>query len=230
MGTLKGISSFFRPGPPSEPGKAYIPIVQFLTKECRGKSVLDIGGGCGAYSLELKKLGYEPTVVDINAEALNAAKNNGLDTRCVSAEETLDEKSSDTVLLIEVLEHVDDPKQFLENAIRYARKRVLFTLPCTESFEELFKLNLSYAHIAVSDHLNHYSKDEFTALLDSLGVKYQLTLDDFIFPYASIVMLRESFKNKLVGKLVTLFIRVLNRLGFIEKRVPSRFYGIIEIQ
>ncbi|MCQ2061141.1 MAG: class I SAM-dependent methyltransferase [Fibrobacter sp.] len=230
MGTLIGKSSFFKPGPPEEPGHAYVPIVEFLMRECRGKDILDIGGGRGAYSFELKKAGYAPLVVDINSSALEDARRSGLATREVSPTEILEDKSADTVVMIEVLEHVEDPKAFLQKAIRYARKRVLFTLPCTEGFEELFRLNLTYAHIAVSDHLSHYSQKEMVSLLDSLHVKYKLSLGDFVFPYASIVMLRESFKCKILGKLVTLGIRVLNRMGFIEKRIPARFYGIIEVE
>lgn len=230
MGTLIGKSSFFKPGPPEEPGHAYVPIVNFLMRECRGKDVLDIGGGRGAYSFELKKAGYNPLVADISSAALEDARRNGLATRQVSPTEILEEKSVDTVIMIEVLEHVENPKLFLENAVRYARKRVLFTLPCTDDFEELFRLNLSYAHIAVSDHLNHYSRKEMVSLLDSLHVKYRLEFGDFVFPYASIVMLRDSIKCRILGKLVTLGIRVLNRMGFIEKRIPARFYGIIEVE
>lgn len=229
MGTLKGKSEFFRPGPPALPGEAHAPIVQFLLKELRGKAVLDIGGGRGAYSLELKRNGFEPTVLDIDGEALAVAQNNGLSVRQIAPDEVLEENCADTVMLIEVLEHVDDPAQFLRNAIRYARKRVLFTLPCTDDFDTLFAMNLSYAHIAVSDHLNHYSRKEMEALLDSVGNPYRLDVGDYLFPHASMLVLSESFSCGVLGKLAMLPIRVLNKLGFVKKRFPSRFYGIIEV-
>lgn len=211
------------------PGEAHKPIVEFLCREIQGESVLDIGGGCGAYSLELKKRGFEPTVLDIDENALAVAQKNGLATQKIAPDEVLDEKIADTVILIEVLEHVEDPEQFLRNAIRYARKRVLFTLPCTNDFESLFELNLTYSHIAVSDHLNHYSKTEMEALLSKLGVKFSLEMGDCLYPRAAIAVLRESFTPRVFGWLYTLPLRVLNKLGLIKKRYPSRFYGIIYI-
>ncbi len=48
MGKLQGQSSFFVPGPPAKPGEAHKPIVEFLLKEIRGETVLDLGGGEGA--------------------------------------------------------------------------------------------------------------------------------------------------------------------------------------
>lgn len=42
-------------------------------------------------------------------------------------------------------------------------------------------------------------------------------------------LMRNCTKFALVGRLVFLPIRVLNRLGFIKKNIPSRFYGIIDM-
>ena len=114
MGKLQGQSSFFKPGPPANPGDAYKPIVDFLLREIRGKSVLDVGGGEGAYSLELSRAGYDTVVADINPESLKAAAANGLKTRFLQQDELLGDGVADTVLLIEVLEHVQDPKAFLQ--------------------------------------------------------------------------------------------------------------------
>ncbi|WP_405343461.1 class I SAM-dependent methyltransferase [Fibrobacter sp.] len=228
MGILQGQSLFFKPGPPAEPGKAYVPLVDFLLKEVRGESVLDIGGGRGAYALELKKAGYDTVVADINAKSLEVAVANGLKTKLLDVGESVGEKVADTVTLVEVLEHVDDPKAFLQNAILAARKRVLFTLPCTESFEELFPIGLSYAHIAVSDHLWHFSYSEMKSLLDSIGMPYRLEMGDYLFPHMSMVTLRQSMKGPL-GYLAMLPLRIANRLGLVPKKYPSRFYGVIEI-
>ena len=88
MGKLQGQSAFFVPGPPALPGEAHRPIVDFLLRETRGKSVLDIGGGRGAYSLELAKAGYNTVVADINSESLKVAEANGLSTRLLQPGES----------------------------------------------------------------------------------------------------------------------------------------------
>jgi hypothetical protein len=227
MGKLQGHSSFFVPGPPAKPGEAHKPLVEFLLREVRGETVLDLGGGEGAYSLEMKKAGFDTVVADINEQSLALAEKNGLKIKVLNPAEPLGENLADTVTMIEVLEHVPNPAEFLKSAIGAARKRVLFSLPCTDDFKPLFETGLTYAHIAVSDHLWHFSYAELKALLDELGVKYSLTMGDYLFPGAGIKLLRDCFRGPF-GFLLMLPFRVLNKLGLIPKRYPSRFYGIIE--
>ena len=228
MGKLQGESSFFRPGPPAKPGEAYKPIVDFLLREIKGRSVMDLGGGEGAYSLELSRAGFDVVVADINPESLKVAAENGLNTRVLQPGEPLGEGVADTVMLIEVLEHVPDPKVFLQSAMVASRKRVVFTLPCTEDFDSLFKLGLSYAHVAVSDHMWHFSLQEMKQMLDSLGKPYTLRVGDFLFPHVSMALMREHFRGSL-GFMATLPVRIANRLGLVPKRIPSRFYGYIDV-
>lgn len=228
MGKLQGQSSFFRVGPPAKPGEAHKPIVDFLLREIRGESVMDIGGGEGSYSLELKNSGHDPVVADINAESLEVASALGLKTLNLDGGKAVGENVADTVILIEVLEHVPDPKAFLQMAVGAARKRVLFTLPCTDDFEMLFGLGLSYSHVAVTDHLWHFSLREMKSVLDSLGKPYTLDMGDFLFPHVSMAMLRRYLTGPL-GFLAMLPIRVLNRFGLVPRKIPSRFYGIIEV-
>jgi len=201
--------------------------VEFLLREVRGETVLDLGGGEGAYSLEMKKAGFDTVVADINEQSLALAEKNGLKIKVLNPAEPLGENLADTVTMIEVLEHVPNPAEFLKSAIGAARKRVLFSLPCTDDFKPLFETGLTYAHIAVSDHLWHFSYAELKALLDELGVKYSLTMGDYLFPGAGIKLLRDCFRGPF-GFLLMLPFRVLNKLGLIPKRYPSRFYGIIE--
>lgn len=228
MGVLHGQSSFFKPGPPAKPGEAHFPLVRFLMKEIRGKNVLDLGGGEGAYSLELKKAGYDVVVADINADSLKVASNRGLETLNLDENKVLGENVADTVILIEVLEHVPDPRAFLQTAMSAARKRVLFSLPCTDDFKSLFNEGLTFAHIAVSDHLWHFSYQEMRTLLDSLNVPYQLQTGDFLFPRAPMNLLRQRYSGPL-GYLGMLPLRLLNKLKLIPESIPSRFYGVIEI-
>ena len=229
MGKLQGQSSFFKPGPPALIGEAHQPIVHFLLKESFGSSILDLGGGSGAYSLEMKTKGFEPLVVDLDEASLSIAKKNGLNTKKITTDEDLGSGVADTVILIEVLEHVEDPKQFLEKAIRAARKRVLFTFPCTNDFTTLFGLGLSYAHIAVSDHLWHFSRSEIEKILKTLGKSYRIEESDYLFPHMVFALMQNCTKFPPLGRLVFSPIRVLNRLGLVKKRFPSRFYGIIDV-
>ena len=230
MGRLQGNSPFFVPGPPAKQGFAYQPIVRFVLNEVRGDTVLDLGGGEGAYSLEMKKAGYKTIVADINPESLIIAKNSGLKTRLLAPNEPLGKNIADTVVIIEVLEHVQNPSEFLNSAIDAAKKRVLFTLPCTNDFKSLFDLGLTYHHIAVSDHLWHFSYEELKRLLDGFGEKYSINMGDYLCPWAAICLLQKCVSSPFAFKLMMFLYGIIDRLGLITKRFPTRFYGIIEKQ
>lgn len=225
---LKGKSSFFKPGPPALLGKAHEPIIHFLRKELRGVSVMDLGGGMGAYSFELKALGYETMVADVDQNALHYAKEAGLNTRLLSFDEDLGNNVVDNVILIEVLEHVEDPLSFLNKAIIATKERVLITLPATEFFDNLFEIGLSFAHIAVSDHLHHFSLSEIQSLLSKTGYSYQIRMGDYLFPHAAYRNLKQSIKNPLLKRIGLFPLWLLHRIGVVNPSIPSRFYIVID--
>ena len=228
MGKLQGISSFFVPGPPAKPGDTYQPIVKFLLDNINGETIIDLGGGEGAYSLELKNYGYDVLVADINSLSLSIAEKSGLKTRLLKSDESLESNIADTVIMVEVLEHVPDPEDFLKSALNAAKKRVLFTMPCTENFVDLFNIGLTYHHIAVSDHLWHFSYEELRQILEKIGVKYTLKMDDYLCPSVTIKLLKDCIHNRYAFVFLMLVYRIISKLGCVSKCYPTRFYGIIE--
>jgi SAM-dependent methyltransferase len=229
MASLQGTGSFFAVGPPARIGETHPPIVSFLQQNIVGTTILDLGGGQGAYAHKLKQLGFEVTVADINPGSLQIAQQNGLKTKLLQPNESIEPNIVDTVVLIEVLEHVPNPKQFLQTAINAARKRVLFTIPCSNDFERLFAVGLSYAHIAVTDHLHHFTQQELHNLVASLGTKYQIELADPLFPHAAMKIIRDSFRWKWLGNFCLLPLRILNKYKGIHKDYYSRAMCVIEV-
>lgn len=229
MPKLQGSASFFREGPPAPPGDVHPEIVRFIQDNIAGSSVLDLGGGQGAYAFEIQNMGYDVVVADINADSLKIAGANGLKTTLMQAGETPEAKSTDTVVLIEVLEHVPDPQEFLKMAIQAARKKVLLTVPCSEDFERLFDLGLTYHHIAVTDHLTHFKRKELEAFIQPLAKKYSIQLQDPLFPHGAMSILSNSFRNPWIGKVCMLPLRIANRLGGIKKDYYSRLLCSIDL-
>jgi SAM-dependent methyltransferase len=189
---------------------------------------MDLGGGMGAYALEMRKAGFQVLVVDQDAVALEEAGRQGLPVRQVLPSEDLGEDVADTVVMIEVLEHVADPAAFLNAAVRAARHRVLFTLPCIDDFEELFNLGLSYASIAVTDHLHHFSSEELRRLLGGAHCRLTLDLREPLSPSVAFEMLRSSFRWPGLGRLCLLPLLLLNKTGGLRRRFPTRCYGVVE--
>lgn len=102
------------------------------------KSVLDIGCGDGFL---LKKLLEENNSIktlgiDISPVALEKAKENGIECRLFDITERLpfEDNSFESVLLLDVLEHMFQPKPVLKEAARTASKYVYISVPNFVSF------------------------------------------------------------------------------------------------
>ena len=78
----------------------------------------------------------------------------------------LDDGSVDTVFLLEVLEHLEDPAALLREARRVARRNVLVTTPnCTQDFGEV---PVEFSHMLDVDHRQFFTVTSLRALLDDV--------------------------------------------------------------
>jgi len=139
------------------------------------KLILDVGCATGEYCQRLTKVGFRCVGVDINSEYVAKAREKDveayvMDVKCLK----FPDKSFDTVLLFEVLEHVDSPSEILNEAKRVARKNILITTPnCTE-FSTLKKHGLTYEHMLEEDHVNFFTKKDLEELLSNHFKKFRV--------------------------------------------------------
>lgn len=89
--------------------------------DMKGKSILDIGCGGGLTSEPLARLGAKVTAVDADKQAITVARahaatqNLTIDYIAGAAEDLVSEgKKFDVVLALEIIEHVSDPRLFVE--------------------------------------------------------------------------------------------------------------------
>ena len=105
-------------------------------------SLLDIGGEDGALQDFLPTAGYQAF-----AGIITRAQDSGLPTA-----------GFDVVVAADVMEHVlpADRSAFLEELLRLARRRVVFSFPCAEAdLHEQFLLNLLPGHRWLTEHQQH---------------------------------------------------------------------------
>src|SRR5207253_7532206 len=140
----------YQPGIPAVPGAHYGAFVRFAARHA-GSSLLDLGCGFGAYSGALMKDGVACVGCDINFEYLRKASAYGLPVTNVDSVLPFRDRSFDTVLLFEVIEHVSDLEKVLKEAFRVARKNVLITVPNSEHMELMKANDVIYAHMLSSD-------------------------------------------------------------------------------
>ena len=209
---------FYGPGLPANPGEQYGALVRFARRHA-GPSVLDLGCGFGAYSGALAKQGLKCFGCDINWEYLRKAAAYGLPVANVDSALPFPDKVFDTVLILEVLEHVANVERVLGEAFRVARKNVLITVPNSENIEQMKANDVTYAHMLSSDHLHFFDPASLEALLGRHSNKVSIERSDPIYPFW------------FLGRSLPFYgLKLLFRLGLLRPRFFSRLYAVASVR
>lgn len=141
-------------------------LVDFVAAHA-GRRVLDLGCGLGGYARALTDRGLDVQALDVVPEYVERARELGVDARVYDGERIpLGDGSVDTVILLEVVEHLDDPARLLREARRVARRNVLVTTPnCTQDFGEV---PVEFSHMLDVDHRQFFTETSLRQLLDGV--------------------------------------------------------------
>jgi ubiquinone/menaquinone biosynthesis C-methylase UbiE len=184
-----------------------------------GESILDFGCATGDYCLELGKLGFKCVGVDVNEEYIRIAKEKGVNACVVKEQLPFEDKSFDTVIMFEVLEHVQSPGGLLGEAKRVAKKNILITVPNCGDVEALRNYGLTYEHFLETDHVNFFTKRDLEDLLRKYFRKFKVEEKEPIFLGAVGFPLWLKYPVHLGYK-----------LGLIRSNIYSRLYAQAEIE
>lgn len=156
--------TFYRDTEPME--QVDVAVVDFVAEHA-GRSVLDLGCGIGGYSRALGDRGFAVTALDVLPDYVDRARSIGVEAAVYDGEHLpLEDGSVDTVILLEVLEHLEDPAALLREARRVARRNVLVTTPnCTQDFGEV---PVEFSHMLDVDHRQFFTESSLRALLDDV--------------------------------------------------------------
>ena len=116
-----------------------------IVKHCFG-DVLDYGGGIGDLTIKIAEKGLNVTYVDLNGEYMKFAKwlfkRRGEDITVLDVEaddERIWEKEYDTVVCIDVIEHIPYPKSVLEKMEKHLKNNgrlIITNLECAGATED----------------------------------------------------------------------------------------------
>jgi len=135
-----------------------------------GSVILDLGSYDGFISYNLKMLmrGLKIVVVDIDKSGLQLAKEKGLNILYASAFELpIENDQVDTVLCLDLIEHVKEDNKLIEETSRVLKKdgKVILTTPMQNgvsfpflSKEEIEAVNRSWGHIRKGYYLKDIEK------------------------------------------------------------------------
>jgi len=193
-------------------------LISFARKHA-GKEILDLGCAVGNYSRRLATLGFRVKAADVNPEYVRIARERGVDAYVVEGDMLpFPDKSFDSVLLFEVLEHLSDPDRVLREARRVARTNVILTTPNSEGVTELQRMGLLYEHFGDLDHRNFFTPDTLKELLEKHFARISVRKGDGINPLAL-----------MPWKPVRLFGAALTRLGLLRPRFCFRLFAVADV-
>ena len=215
---LRTRQDIYQPGFPAPPGQHYRAFVRFARQHA-GTSILDLGCGYGAYSGALMKEGVKCIGCDINLDYLKQAVQQGLPVVNVDTKLPFSDRSFDSVVMFEVIEHVVDMQSILKEAFRVARKNVLITVPNSEDIERMKANDVTYAHMLSSDHLHFFDPDSFKSLLEPYSRQVVIERSDPIYPFW------------FVGRSLPFYaLRLLFRVGLLKPNFFTRLYAVASIR
>jgi ubiquinone/menaquinone biosynthesis C-methylase UbiE len=143
-------------------------IVEFAAANT-GPSILDVGCGLGPYVERLSGMGRTCVGVDTDAAIVARARELGRDVREMSAYGLeFEDASFDSVIMVETLEHLDQPEAALEEAFRVATRSVVVTVPDISVLPLMSTRHLAPWHMLEGTHLNFFTP----ALLKKTLLRY----------------------------------------------------------
>lgn len=196
-------------------------------KKYAGRKVLDLGCATGKYGVELKRFGFEWVGADINEKYVEMARRKGLESHTVSGTLPFVDRSFDTVIMIEVLEHVTEPKKILDEASRVARKNILITVPDCAGFEELRSGGLTYEHFLEIDHVNFFTKDSLKKLLSGYSDDVKVGQARPIRPW---LFREEPFPKGILSVIIRKTVSFSVRLGLLRPKYYTSLYAVVTLR
>jgi ubiquinone/menaquinone biosynthesis C-methylase UbiE len=161
----------YTPGPPHQ---HYSPMMLELVEKHAGHKILDIGCGHGVNCIELNNRGFHCIGIEVKEEYAREAQKH-VEAYHMRAEKLeFPDKSFDTVIMLEVLEHLEDPYAALEETVRVARKNLILSVPNLSPLEVSVEYNVIMHHFFEQTHVNFFTK----SMLERFLKKY--------FPYVEV--------------------------------------------
>jgi len=137
-------------------------------------SILDIGCATGALIASLRDNGWRVTGVEISPSADYAKNERKLDVRNIPLEENhFPDNSFDIILASHLIEHLNEPKTFLEETYRILKNNgiIFITTPDISGFQS--RLFGSRWRSAIFDHLYLFSRRTLAKMLKAVGFKIE---------------------------------------------------------
>lgn len=174
----------------------------------RGKVVLDIGCGTGEFLQFMKKSGWQTFGIEPSKEALKETKEKGILAYSSLEKFAVEQKKQrlkiDVITLINVLEHVINPKRTIANLKKFLGKGGILYVQVPNDFSKLQdlaskKINQKQWWVAAPVHISYFNFQSLEKFLRSYGFDILLRTTDF--PMESFLLMGDNYiDNPKLGK------------------------------
>ena len=145
-----------------------VPEIAHLLYRYQKGDVLDIGCATCQLSTYLRERGWKGKYFGIDVQKYEGYQYPSDIQLMIGDAIRLELPEVDTVVLYDVLEHVDDPVELLKKSLRAARQNVLIALPMRN--EEMWQRGVVEAHQLDRTHKHcGFSKDEVKEMVEKSG-------------------------------------------------------------
>lgn len=144
--------------------------VAFLQRYLKKGRLLDVGAGWGHFLLAAKGAGFNVRGVEPDGNSSGHAQNSlGLDVRNMSVMDLPDTEQYDVITMWDVLEHLDQPANFIDKCARLTTEGgyLLLQVPQIDSYVAK-RQKEKWIHLSL-DHVNYFSRKTITRLLEQKG-------------------------------------------------------------
>jgi len=186
-----------------------------------GKKILDIGCGPGHFVDILSKQGFNAFGIDPVSEFIQYAQKNKKGNYQIgdATKTSFKSKEFDTVILKSVLEHLEDDKKALKEALRIGKK-VIFIVPQVTPLS-LKRRGLVYSHYQDKSHLRNYTQKSVKELVKKSKGKLIKLIPIEPLPIMSIFL--ELFSAPLLLK------RIITKLFFLIFKQKNYYLELLVI-
>lgn len=165
-----------------------------LIKNSIGGKILEVGPGNCVYLKNYKKISKNITLVEPTTKYFNFLKKSNKKNKSIYIKKNLrnlKNNSFDTILYLDVIEHIKNDKKEIINAYKLLRKNGTLII-CVPAFQFLYS-----QYDKKIGHFRRYSKSDFKNLLKICKIKYfDLRYFDFI-GFCLIYLSNHLVKNNL---------------------------------
>ncbi len=152
--------------------KSYNRLLDQFEKYRESGNILDLGCGQGDFLIEAKKRNWNVYGVEYSESAVNLCKSRGIEMHQGSlTEDVFGDMQFDVITSFEVIEHINNPNDFMSAATHKLKEKGLFycTTPNFNSILRFFEKD-KFKMICYPEHISFYTKKS----IKYLGNKHHL--------------------------------------------------------